>query len=52
MYLKHFYDSLSVAFNYDMGKVKSLADIGQVLGFLVYRLRSPFLIFKLQLLIL
>ncbi|CAN7760756.1 16S rRNA (guanine(527)-N(7))-methyltransferase RsmG [Paenibacillus sp. LjRoot153] len=33
VYLKHFYDSLSVAFNYDMGKVKSLADIGSGAGF-------------------
>lgn len=33
VYLKHFYDSLSVAFNYDMEKVKSLADIGSGAGF-------------------
>lgn len=33
VYLKHFYDSLSVAFNFDMSKVKSLADIGSGAGF-------------------
>ncbi|MDR6552330.1 16S rRNA (guanine(527)-N(7))-methyltransferase RsmG [Paenibacillus qinlingensis] len=33
VYLKHFYDSLSVAFNYDMAQVKSLADIGSGAGF-------------------
>lgn len=33
VYLKHFYDSLSVAFNFDMGKVNSLADIGSGAGF-------------------
>lgn len=33
VYLKHFYDSLSVAFNYDMSKAMSLADIGSGAGF-------------------
>lgn len=33
VYLKHFYDSLSVAFNFDMGKVSTLADIGSGAGF-------------------
>ncbi|WNR44584.1 16S rRNA (guanine(527)-N(7))-methyltransferase RsmG [Paenibacillus roseipurpureus] len=33
VYLKHFYDSLSLAFNFDMGKVKSIADIGSGAGF-------------------
>lgn len=33
VYLKHFYDSLSVAFNFDMGKAVSIADIGSGAGF-------------------
>ncbi|RTE06684.1 16S rRNA (guanine(527)-N(7))-methyltransferase RsmG [Paenibacillus whitsoniae] len=33
VYLKHFYDSLSLAFNFDMKKAASLADIGSGAGF-------------------
>lgn len=33
VYLKHFYDSLSVAFNFDMGSVSTIADIGSGAGF-------------------
>ncbi|OCT16447.1 16S rRNA (guanine(527)-N(7))-methyltransferase [Paenibacillus pectinilyticus] len=33
VYLKHFYDSLSVAFNFDFEKISTLADIGSGAGF-------------------
>jgi 16S rRNA (guanine527-N7)-methyltransferase len=33
VYIKHFYDSLSIAFYHDMENVKSLADIGSGAGF-------------------
>ncbi|MDQ0918475.1 16S rRNA (guanine(527)-N(7))-methyltransferase RsmG [Paenibacillus sp. V4I5] len=33
VYLKHFYDSLSVSFNYNVGQVSSVADIGSGAGF-------------------
>ncbi|MBP1963801.1 16S rRNA (guanine(527)-N(7))-methyltransferase RsmG [Paenibacillus aceris] len=33
VYLKHFYDSLSVAFNFDVGSVSTIADIGSGAGF-------------------
>ncbi|MGG1518973.1 16S rRNA (guanine(527)-N(7))-methyltransferase RsmG [Paenibacillus oryzisoli] len=33
VYLKHFYDSLSLAFNFDMKQAVSLADIGSGAGF-------------------
>jgi 16S rRNA (guanine527-N7)-methyltransferase len=33
VYVKHFYDSLSVSFNYDMSNVSTIADIGSGAGF-------------------
>ncbi|MBP1994603.1 16S rRNA (guanine(527)-N(7))-methyltransferase RsmG [Paenibacillus eucommiae] len=42
VYLKHFYDSLSLAFYYDMNKALSIADIGSGAGFPSIPLRIIF----------
>lgn len=39
IYLKHFYDSITLAFYYDMDQSVSLCDVGAGAGFLAFQLK-------------